>query len=76
MAVKRGTTLKKIYLEDFIDVLIDIYDSGADYIDMICQPEGSQHVITIEVKDEYMFTEDREREDGKLTDEDINQLIV
>jgi hypothetical protein len=77
MKTKNGIILKKIYLEEFIDVLIDIYDSGADYIDMICIPEGNQHMITLEVKEEYMFTEDREEEeeDNKLTDEELNQLI-
>jgi hypothetical protein len=77
MKTKNGIILKKIYLEEFIDVLIDIYDSGADYIDMICIPEGSQHMITLEVKEEYMYTEDREEEeeDNKLTDEELNQLI-
>ena len=76
MKTKEGVILKKIYLEEFIDILIDIYDSGADYINMICMPEGNQHMITLEVKEEYMFTEDREEEEGnKLTDEELNQLM-
>ena len=76
MKTKEGVILKKIYLEEFIDILIDIYDSGADYINMICMPEGNQHMITLEVKEEYMFTEDRGGEEGnKLTDEELNQLI-
>jgi hypothetical protein len=38
-------------------------------------PNGNEHMITIGVREEYMFTEDREDDEEKLTDESINQLI-
>jgi hypothetical protein len=73
MKTKEGTLIKKIYLTEFIDILIDIYDSGADYADMSFVSKGNEHMISIEVKEEYMFTEDRE--DGEmLTDEELNSL--
>jgi hypothetical protein len=75
MKTKEGITIKKIYLTDFIDILIDLYDEGADYADMTFMPNGTEHMITIGVREEYMFTEDREDDEEKLTDESINQLI-
>jgi hypothetical protein len=73
MKTKEATLVKKIYLAEFIDILIDIYEDGADYADMTFVSKGDEHMITIAVKEEYMFTEDRE--DGEmLTDEELNSL--
>jgi hypothetical protein len=61
--------LSKIYLRDFVDTLLDIYNSGADYIDIVGQIDDNQDIVSIEVKSDYIS----EREE--LTDDLINGLI-
>jgi hypothetical protein len=63
--------------------LTHIWDSGADYVDIIGIQGEDQDVINIVVKEEYMSEEDNdvydeEEEDNDndtLSDEDINNLI-
>ena len=77
--------LKKIPLKRFIDTLIDVYTSGADYIDLIGVADEEQDSIGISVSNEYMnvdreqYYEDLsekifERSKGKLSEEDFNEL--
>jgi hypothetical protein len=77
--------LKKIPLKRFIDTLIDVYTSGADYIDLIGIADEEQDSIGISVSNEYMnvdreqYYEDLsekifERSKGKLSEEDFNEL--
>ena len=78
--------LKKIPLKRFIDALIDVYTSGAEYIDLIGTSDEEQDSIGIAVhvdymsvtKDEY-YQELSERilekaRDKKLSEEDLNDL--
>ena len=78
--------LKKIPLKRFIDALIDVYTSGAEYIDLIGTLDEEQDSIGIAVhvdymsvtKDEY-YQELSERilekaRDKKLSEEDLNDL--
>ena len=60
-------TLKKIPLEAFIQMLVELYDKGADYIDIIGKPDEEQDVISIIVKFEYIDPENNLFE----SDEDI-----
>ena len=68
--------LRKIPLESFIDTLIDLYEHGVLYVDLIADPGENIDRVGIYVKDEYM-------DDGmfpkllnkKITDDDINQLL-
>jgi len=77
--------LKKIPLKRFIDTLIDVYTSGADYIDLVGIADEEQDSIGISVSNEYMnvdreqYYEDLsekifERSKGKLSEEDFNEL--
>lgn len=66
--------LHKIVLREFIDALIDIYDSGADYIDLVGINRRDRDELNINVREEYLYTEE-EGEDEELTDDTINQLI-
>ena len=73
---KRELRLSKIYLKEFIDVLVNIYNEGADFIDLIGIPDVEQDTIRIEVKNEYLADEAEEGDNmEKLTDDDINGLI-
>lgn len=72
---------RKISLQMLIDTLTHIYNSGADYVDIIGIQNDEQDVINIVVKEDYMTDEeleeydDDEDDDIPLSDEDINNLI-
>lgn len=71
---------RKISLQLLLDTLTHIWDSGADYVDIIGIQNEDQDVINIVVKDDYM-SEEEDIEDyddddtPTLSDEDINNLI-
>lgn len=77
--------LTKIPLEAFINALEQVWESGANFIDIIAIPDVQQDVIGIAVRDEYMeVLEEEEYEDEynndvkkivKLTDNDISKLL-
>ena len=43
-----------IILEEFIDMLKDAYNAGADYIDLIAQDGDGQDRLGVVVREEYM----------------------
>jgi hypothetical protein len=80
--------LNKIPLKLFIDTLMDVYNSGADFIDLVGKPDIEQDSIGVIVRLEYMNSEETEETnevneeefiakklDIKLSDEDLNQLL-
>ena len=70
---------RKISLQLLLDTLTRIWDSGADYVDIIGIQNEDQDVINIVVKDDYMSEEEDIQDDDDdlptLSDEDINNLI-
>jgi len=71
---------RKISLQLLLDTLTHIWDSGADYVDIIGIQNEDQDVINIVVKDDYMSEEEDIQDDDEddlptLSDEDINNLI-
>jgi hypothetical protein len=75
--------IKKVPLEELLDVLNDLYEKGVDYVDLITKEDENR--ISLIFTEEYMAPEAREEfEEGttdeiiidtKLSDEDLNQLI-
>jgi hypothetical protein len=82
-------TLRKIPLEGLIAILTNLFEEGADFIDISGQQDdregGAIDVIKITVKPEYMSDEDEleieveieeeEEERPTLSEDDINELI-
>lgn len=70
---------RKISLRLLLDTLTHIWNSGADYVDIIGLRGDEQDVINIVVQEDYMTDEELEEEeeddDTPLSDEDINNLI-
>ena len=69
---------RKISLQLLLDTLTHIWDSGADYVDIIGIQGEDQDVINIVVQEDYMSDEpidESEDDDTPLSDEDINNLI-
>lgn len=76
--------IRKIALQVFIETLVNVYNSGADYVDIIGSNDENQDTIGIVVHEEYLSKEEHEIElipdedelnDKPLSDEDINDLI-
>ena len=76
---KKEIRFRKISLELLLDTLTHIWDSGADYVDIIGIQGDDQDVINIVVQEDYMtdeeLEEDQEDDTPPLSDEDINNLI-
>lgn len=70
--------LSRIPLKLFIEALKEVYDTGADFVDLVGQADVDQDSVGIIVKESYYnyFQEDDDDEgDRELTDDDLNQLI-
>jgi len=83
MSKGKEVRLKKIPLGIFINALMDIYNSGLDYVDIVGKNGEEQDTIGIAFSEEYM-SEDSENSfdelkqnlnDINLSDEDLNQLL-
>ena len=76
--------IKKIPLDNFINILMELYNKGLDYVDIQGVTDDSQDRLAISFTNEYMTPEGVdnfmdspyiEEVDMKLTDEDLNQLL-
>ena len=63
MAKDKNVTIKKIHLDSLIDILVDLYDKGVDYVDIIGVNDKIQDSIGISFSKEYMNIELRENFD-------------
>lgn len=66
-------TLRKIPLQVLIDTLVEIYEKGADYVDIVGIPDDTQDEIRLIVREEYYNSIPDEPSD--LGDDDLNDLI-
>lgn len=70
--------INKIDLDSFINQLIDIYDNGADFIDLIAKQDGEIQLLSILVREEYLSTEESSETPitfSSIQEDDINDLI-
>lgn len=81
--MSKEVRLRKIPLNVFIQALMDVYNTGVDYIDLIGKPDEEQDTIGIAFCEEYMSKEEEPNEEDikeqikniNLSDEDLNQLL-
>lgn len=73
--MKNNFCLRKIPLEDLINGLIEVYESGANYVDVIGETNRSRDTILIRTKDTYYSPLLHDKKDGKLTEDELNNLI-
>ena len=75
--MKRRTVLKKIHLQSLIDMLVNVYNTGADFVDIEGCTDVEQDVIGIIIREEYFNVEDMkdEEEYHSLSQDDINLLL-
>jgi hypothetical protein len=75
--------IKKVPLDEIIDVFMDLYNKGVDFIDLIATEKDNrisviftEEYINQEAMDNFELDDDVEINiTTKLTDEDFNQLI-
>ena len=91
MAKDKPVTIKKVHFDSFIEILIDLYDKGVDYVDIIGVNNEIQDSIGISFSKDYMNTDHEENFDKinvpvksekiekkiniNLSDDDLNQLL-
>jgi hypothetical protein len=84
---KESVMLKKIPVDKLIDLLVEIYNRGVDYIDITGVPDEEQDRVAISFSKDYMTEEGKknfenapidltdEFFDTKLSEDDLNDLI-
>lgn len=84
---KESIVLKKIPVDKLVDLLVELYNRGVDYIDISGIPDEEQDKLAISFTKDYMTEEGKKNfEDApidmtneffsnKLSDEDLNDLI-
>ena len=82
MENSKEVRFRKISLRLLLDTLTHIWNSGADYVDIIGIRGDEQDVINIVVQEDYMtdeeleeYDEEDDEDEAPLSDEDINNLI-
>ena len=86
MGKKDQIRLHKIPLGPFLDALLELYNEGLDYVDLVGTPDEEQDTIGIMFTKEYMSTDMRDRykelgrmlreiDDEDITDESISKNI-
>jgi hypothetical protein len=74
--------IKKVPLDEIIDVFMDLYNKGVDFIDIIASETDNrisviftEEYINAEAVDNFELKDVEIDIETKLTDEDFNQLI-
>lgn len=76
---EKKVKFRKIPLKFFIDTLMMVYESGAEFVDIVGVQNIEQDIVTIKVKDEYMINNMEKPDDVDLINDkfdDLNDLIV
>jgi hypothetical protein len=81
----REVKIERIPLDRLIDTLVDLYNKGVDYVDVVGVPGVEFDRMGIAFTKDYMTDHGRENfgemhidleiTSSKLTDEDLNELI-
>jgi hypothetical protein len=84
MEANEDFKVTKIPLEMFINLLVVLYEEGANFIDLSAEVDKDEETDTIKigVREDYYDNDDEEEDDEvqqakiiKLSDDDINNLI-
>lgn len=87
MENKPVVTLKKVPIDKLIDLLIELYNKGVDYIDISGIPDEEQDRMAISFSKDYMTDEGKKNFENapedltdeffnrKLSEDDLNDLI-
>jgi len=74
MENKNQIRLHKIPLGPFLDALLELYNEGLDYVDLVATPDEQQDTIGIMFTQDYMSKEMRDQY-GDIVDEIADEII-
>lgn len=74
MENKNQVRLHKIPLGPFLDALLELYNEGLDYVDLVATPDEQQDTIGIMFTQEYMSKEMRDKY-GDIVDDIADEII-
>ena len=74
MKDKNQIRLHKIPLGPFLDALLELYNEGLDYVDLVATPDEQQDTIGIMFTQDYMSKEMRDQY-GDIVDEIADEII-
>lgn len=63
--------IRKVPLKELVSILVNIYEEGFDFIDIIGGREGDVDIITVSVNSAYL-AEDYNENDNDSEEEDIS----
>ena len=77
----KNLSIKKIPLDNLINLLVDLYNKGVDYVDFEGVEGKEQDKMAVSFTKEYMSEEGQKNynnvvTDKKLDDDDINKLMI
>ena len=70
MARRKEIRLKKIPLRPFIEMLMEVYDKGLDYVDLVGTPDYVQDFVGVEFTTDYFCSGERKPEDMFIEQEE------
>jgi hypothetical protein len=73
MEDNRSIKLSKIPLQIFIDSLIEIYNSGADFVDIVASLDDMQDKLGLYIMEDYLRPANEEAEMEWIKEEDIDE---
>ena len=69
-------SIRKIHLNNFIEILVELYNRGVDYIDLTGVQDGEQDRMAISFTSDYMMEgADKSFEKVPVEGMDINELL-
>ncbi len=74
MENKKTAVFRKIPVETLLEILQEVYEQGADFVDIVGTTEEEKDTIGIYVYPEYMAKEE-EDDVPPLTDDTLDSLI-
>ena len=72
MENKKEITIRKIPLKVLMEVLMEVYETGADFIDITGIHNDNQDVMSISIKAEYYSEEEQDDDDDHVN---LDELI-
>lgn len=72
----KDVTLRKLHLHSLIEILVDLYESGVDYVDFCGKNDEEQDIVDIRFTKDYTVFRDKTEEEAMSTIRENFKKIV
>lgn len=72
----KDVTLRKLHLQSLIEILVDLYESGVDYVDLCGKNDEEQDIVDIRFCKDYTVFRDKTEEEAMDTIRNNFEKIV